>query len=67
MSISLADAFPLEQQRVRELLVEYEKLGPVGTFGAAVLRLALQEADAAAMSGDVVRMLSAYQALKECQ
>lgn len=67
MSTSLADAFPREQQRVRELLVEYEKLGPVGTFGAEVLRLALQEADAAAMSGDVVRMLSAYQAFKECQ
>lgn len=67
MTNSLADALPKEQERVRELLVEYEKLGPVGTFGAEVLRLALHEADAAAMSGDVVRMLSAYQALKECQ
>lgn len=64
---SLAESFPLEQQRVRELLVEYDKLGIVGMFGAAVLRVVLAEADQAAVSGDVVRMLSAYEALMECQ
>jgi len=56
---SLADALPAEQERVRELLVEYEKIGPSGAFGALLIRQKLKEADAAVMSGDVVRMLSA--------
>lgn len=64
---NLAEAFPAEQERVRELLVEYEKIGPSGAFGAMMLRQVLKEADAASMSGDVVRMLRAYEAMKECE
>ncbi len=64
---SLADAMPAEQERVRDLLVEYEAIGPSGAFGAAMIRAALKEADEAAMSGDVVRMIRAYSSLKDCQ
>lgn len=35
---SVGDDFPKEQARVRELLEAYQKLGPVGTFGALVLK-----------------------------
>jgi hypothetical protein len=54
MSNSLAEAFPAEQERVRELLADYESIGPSGAFGAHMIRSALKEADHAAMSGDVV-------------
>lgn len=64
---SLAEAMPLEQARVRELLVEYKALGPVGGFGAMMIERDLKEADAAVMSGDVVRMIRAYEALKGCK
>jgi hypothetical protein len=65
---TLADALPLEMARVRdELLPEYRKLGPAGAFGQVMLCASLDEAAKALVSGDVVRMLRAYQVLKESQ
>jgi hypothetical protein len=64
MSESLAEALPKEMARVREVVGLYKALGPVGAFGAAFIEQDLREADNAAMSGDVVRMLRAYQKLK---
>jgi hypothetical protein len=61
---SLAEALPLEQARVREVLGHYKEIGPVGMFGAAFIEADLREADQAVMSGDVVRMLRAYEKLK---
>lgn len=67
MSTTLGDDMPKEQQRVRELLGEYKAIGPSGRFGAIVIEATLREADQAVMSGDVVRMIAAYQALKGCE
>ena len=64
---SLAESFPAEQARVRELLVEYTKIGPAGTFGAMMLRDVLRRADEAVMSGDVVAMIRIYEELKACE
>lgn len=64
---SLAEALPNEMARVREVLGIYKSLGPVGMFGAAMIEQDLRAADAAVMSGDVVRMLQAYQTLKEIE
>lgn len=66
-AISLAEAMPLEQARVRVILGHYREIGPVGTFGAAFIEQDLREADNAVMSGDVVRMLAAFQKLKEIE
>lgn len=63
---SLAEAIPEEQQRVRELLVEYKRLGNPGAFGAAMLEAELARADQAVMSGDLTAMLAAYESLKQC-
>lgn len=63
---SLADQLPKEQERVRELLEEYKKI-PHGAFGALMLEGALQRAEQAAASGDVVRMLASYEELKACE
>jgi hypothetical protein len=65
--ITVGDDFPKEQARVRTLLGHYKELGPVGNFGAMMLEQALQRADAAAMSGDIVAILRSYQELKGCQ
>jgi hypothetical protein len=64
MTTSLAEAIPKEQARVREILGHYTELGPVGMFGASFIEADLREADAAVMSGDVVRMIRAYEKLK---
>lgn len=64
---TVGDDFPREQERVRELLVVYKELGPVGAFGAAMIAAALRRADEAAISGDIVAILRAYQELQGCQ
>lgn len=65
MTESLAEALPREQKRCRELLEVYKELGPAGRFGAMMVEASLDEAEQAAMSGDVVRMLRAYKRLSE--
>ncbi len=64
---TLGDDYPNEQSRVRELIGIYKSLGPVGSFGAAMLEQTLQRADQAAASGDAVAMLRAYREMKDCQ
>jgi hypothetical protein len=65
---TLGDAFPREQQRLRDLIKIYRDLPDgVGTFGAIMIEQVLKEADAAAISGDVVRMLIAFEKMKGCK
>jgi hypothetical protein len=61
---TLGDDFPKELARVREVLGYYKEIGPAGAFGAAMIEAALQRADQAAISGDVVAMIRSYQELK---
>lgn len=64
MAESLGEALPREQARVREILGHYKAIGPAGMFGAAFIEADLREADQAVMSGDIVRMIRAYEKLK---
>ena len=61
---SVGEEMPRLMASVREILGEYKKLGPVGAFGAMMIERDLREADEAVMSGDVVRILASYEALK---
>ena len=67
MTETLGDKLPQEQARVRKLLTVYKEIGPAGAFGAVMIEQSLKEADEAVMSGDVVRMINAYEELKGCQ
>jgi len=64
---TLGDALPKEQARVRKLILLYRDpmLGGAGEFAARMMEASLQFADAAVMSGDVVKMIEAYNNLKE--
>lgn len=64
---TLADALPKEMARVREVLGHYHQIGQAGMFGAAMIEQDLRAADAAVMSGDVVAMLRAFDALKQIE
>lgn len=66
-SVTLGEEYPLEQARLRELLVEYEAIGRSGIFGATMIRGVLAQADKAAIEGDLPAMLVAFKAMKECQ
>ena len=63
--ISLGDRFPKEQARCREALKAYEEIGPAGAFGAMLIRLVLERADKAAISGDVAEMIAVFQEMVE--
>jgi hypothetical protein len=64
---TLADDYPREQARCRELLEDYKEIGPAGAFGHAAISAVLAQADAAAVSGDLVAMVRAYDAMKRCE
>ena len=64
---SLGEEFPIEQARVREVLGIYKEIGPAGAFGAMNIEIALREADQAAVSGDLIRMMMAYEELKSIE
>ncbi len=65
-SISLAESLPIEQARVREIIIMYRdpSLRGSGELAARMMELSLRNADAAVMSGDVVAMLAAYEDLR---
>ena len=64
---SVGEDFPKEQARVRALAQEYALLGRPGMFVSLQLDQVLERAERAAASGDVIEILRAYAALKECK
>lgn len=65
---SVGEDFPREQARLRQLIQDYRELpGGVGRLGALMIEQTLQEADQAHASGDIVAILRAYAAMRECQ
>lgn len=64
--MNLAEALPKEQERVRELILQYRDpiLNGAGEIAARMMEASLQAADKAVMSGDVVSMLRCYEDLK---
>jgi hypothetical protein len=64
---TIGERFPKEQARCREVLKAYHEIGPAGTFGAAMIEATLREADEAAVSGDLVRMIRAYEDMKKIE
>lgn len=65
--MNLIEGIQSQCNRVRAILPHYDELGPVGVFGATMLRQAIAEGEAAIASGDVVRMLAAFKELEGCE
>lgn len=64
---SVGEDFPEQQRRVRVIQQYAREIGPAGAFLVAMTEQSLREAEAAAMSGDPVRILAAYKDLSEFQ
>lgn len=62
---SLGEALPKELARARMIQGHAREIGPAGAFLVAVIEQDIQAAERAMISGDIVGMLQAYQALKE--
>jgi len=65
--MNLIEGIQTEQNRVRELLKQYEALGPSGMFGMMGFKHAIQHGDKAIASGDGMDILAAYAELKGCE
>lgn len=61
---NLAQAVIAECNPCRELLKLYDELGPVGAFGAAMIRSAITAAETALGNGDIYTLLRAYHDLQ---
>ncbi len=61
---TVGEDMPNQQARARELLKQYREIGPAGAFGAMMIEQSLRMADEAVISGDIVRILAAYEDLK---
>ena len=66
-SVSLAEALPLEQKRVRELVKLYRDpmLKGNGEFAARLMEECLALAEKSSAEGDIAGMITAYHELKE--
>ena len=64
---TLADEYPKEQERCRELLEAYIEIGPPGQFGASMLRQLLKRAEIAAAEQDLLAMIQCFQEMKDSQ
>jgi hypothetical protein len=63
--MSLAEEYPIELQRVRDLIPIYESLpNKVGAFGAASHKLTISRAEKALAEGDTVAMIRAFAEMK---
>lgn len=64
---TLMDGLFDEMNRCRELLKEYESIGAPGMFGAVMIKRDIDFAELSIRENDVIKMLQAYEALKQCQ
>ena len=64
--MTLGEALPKEQARVRELILLYRdpELKGAGNLAAMMMEQSLKAADQAVISGDIVAMMRAYEDLK---
>jgi hypothetical protein len=65
--MTLGEEYPLEQERLRNLIQVYRTLGPVGHFGATAINIVLKRADEAAISGDLAAMMVSFNEMKGCE
>lgn len=67
IATSVGEDFPKQYARVREVLGYYKEIGPAGAIGAALIEHSLKQADEAMASGDVLKILIAYDDLRKIQ
>jgi hypothetical protein len=65
--MNLIEGIQKQCERCRELVKDYESIGPAGRFGKFMIEKDIQEGEASIASGDTIRMIAAYKALEGCK
>jgi hypothetical protein len=63
-SYTLAEAFPMEQKRVREVRERYCEIGAPGYLGTVIIDAVLERAEKAIAGGNVLEILKSYEEMK---
>jgi hypothetical protein len=63
--MNLMEGLLQELNRNKELLSEYKEIGPAGAFGAIFIDQDIKFAEYSIIENDVIKMLQAYEKLKE--
>ena len=61
---NLIEGIHKEMERARELLEQYESIGPAGMFGATFIKDAIRRAEKAIEGGEAVDMVKIYSELQ---
>ena len=65
--MNIIEGIQKQQQRCRELIGNYEEIGPSGSFGKMMIQQDIDYADRAIAEGDTIEMIAAYQRLEACK
>jgi len=65
--MDMIKALQTQINRCRQLLKEYESLGPAGNFGAHMIKYDLKRAEDALSSHDVIEIIASCEALASCK
>lgn len=65
--MNLVEGLNKEIERCQELLIAYHDIGPPGAFASVMIKSEIKEGLDSLVSGDVVRMMKAYESLKGCK
>lgn len=63
---NLIEGIQRQCNRCRELVKQYDAIGPTGAIGKRLIEADITEGEASIASGDCVRMVRAYAALEGC-
>lgn len=63
--MNLIEGLQQEANRRREILKEYEAIGPNGAFGAWMLKQDIQRAEELIASGDIIEMLKTFKTFSD--
>ncbi len=64
--MNLIESLQNELNRCRELVVEYDAMGPVGVFAKTMITQEIKEAEKMISTGDTIGMLRLYEQLQGC-
>jgi hypothetical protein len=62
---TLGEAYPQQQARLRQMLINGREIGPAGAFYCAMVEDVLRRADKAAIEQDLPAMIAIYQEMVE--